>query len=48
MERHINNSLVSIKGKDYILHQLSESLKKKIINEEEFEILKLSLEENRF
>jgi len=48
MERHINNSLVSIKGKDYILHQLSELLKKKIINEEEFQILKLSLEENRF
>ena len=48
IERHINRSLVTIKGQDYILRQLLESLKKKIINEEEFEILKLSLEENRF
>ena len=48
IERHINRSLVTIKGKDYILAKLSQSLKKKIIDEEEFEILKLSLEENRF
>ena len=48
IERHINRSLVTIKGKDYILHQLSASLKKKILNEEEFDILKLSLEEGRF
>ena len=44
IERHINNSLVSIKGKDYIVAQLSKSLKKKIINEEEFQVLKSSLQ----
>ena len=43
IERHINRSLVTIKGKDYILAELSKSLKKKIINEEEFQILKSSL-----
>jgi len=48
IERHIHRSLITIKGKDYILRQLSETLKKKIINEEEFQILKLFLEENRF
>ena len=45
VERYINNSLVRIKGKDFILLKLSKLLKKKIINEEEFQILKLSLDE---
>jgi len=48
IERHIHNSLVSIKGKEYAIAGLLKSLEKKIINEEEFEILKLSVEEGRF
>ena len=45
IERHINNSLVDIKGKAYILYGLSKSLKKGIITEEEFQILKSSLDD---
>ena len=45
IERHINRSLVTIKGKDYIIAQLSKSLRNKIINEEEFQILKSSLDD---
>jgi len=48
IERHIHNSLVSIKGKEYVIASLVKSLEKKIINEEEFEILKLSVEEGCF
>ncbi len=44
IERHINNSLVVIKGKDFILAELSKSLENKIINEEEFQVLKLDLD----
>ncbi len=44
IERHINNSLVDIKGKAYIVAELSKSLKKEIINEEEFQILKSYLD----
>lgn len=44
IERHINNSLVDIKGKAYILAELSKSLQKKIINKEEFQVLKSNLE----
>jgi len=45
IERHIHNSLVTIKGKEHTSAQLSKSLKNKIINEEEFQMLKSILDE---
>lgn len=47
IERYINLSLLRVKGEDYMLEKLSKLLKEKIISEEEFQILRLSLEEYR-
>ena len=44
IERHINNSLVTIKGKAFILTELSKSVKKNILSEKDFQILKFSLD----
>lgn len=45
LDMYINTSMVKIKGKDIILADLSKLLKNKTIDEEEFQILKLSLDE---
>lgn len=44
-DMYLNSSMIKVKGKDVILSDLSKLLEEKIINEEEFEILKSSLYE---
>ncbi len=42
---HINTSMVKVKGKDIIVSELLQLLKNKTIDEEEFQILKSSLDD---
>lgn len=44
-ERYINASMVKVKGKDIILAELSKLLQNKTIDEEEFQILKSTLDD---
>ena len=45
VEMYINTSMVKVKGKDIIVSELSQLLKNKTIDEEEFQILKSSLDD---
>ena len=45
VEMYINSSMVKVKGKDIILADLSKLLKNQTIDEEEFQILKSSLDD---
>ena len=44
LDMYINTSMVKVKGKDIILADLSKLVKNKTIDEEEFQILKSSLD----